>query len=566
MQLDQNISLKKSNYKCFGKEYQGYETIKPINLLIGKNNAGKSSLLDLIQFVTSKDYEIKSHQYNGGDQPKIRISKLVEDEEISKVFRQNTSGGRIPGNHYKFGKKFEECRLTYNYSSDEKNKFIDLDHEEATNNFSDHLQRLADVAGNPFKNKIFQKLSSERDIIQEPDNPSELELKPNGEGATNIIQNFLNLASLESNYVSKDLLNGLNEIFSPDTFFTDILCQKLSDNNWEIFLEEKDKGRIHLSESGSGLKTIILTLINLILIPSLEKKKLQKYLFCFEELENNLHPSLLRNLLIYIRDTATKNECNFFITTHSNVIIDLFSKDENAQIIHVAKEKNTSVARAVKSYQDNANVLDDLDVRASDLLQANSIIWVEGPSDRIYLNKWIHLISKNKLIEGNHYQIVFYGGRLLSHLTFENSEANISNLIELLTVNRNAAILIDSDKTSRQKPLNSTKKRIIKEIKDKNGFVWVTKGKEIENYIPSSVLNKLFDFTLEHSIKKYDKFDEYLDYHKSGLGKKFLRNKTEFAHKISENFDVNDIPKQFDLKEKVLSLFNFISKVNKRNT
>jgi ATPase involved in DNA repair len=45
-----DISIKVKNYKCFGENPQGFDTIKPINVLIGRNNSGKSSLLDLIDY------------------------------------------------------------------------------------------------------------------------------------------------------------------------------------------------------------------------------------------------------------------------------------------------------------------------------------------------------------------------------------------------------------------------------------------------------------------------------------------------------------------------------------
>ena len=56
-------------------------------------------------------------------------------------------------------------------------------------------------------------------------------------------------------------------------------------------------------------------------------------------------------------------------------------------------------------------------------MQANSVIWVEGPTDRIYLNHWIQPVDP-ALKEGLHYSIMFYGGRLLSHLTANDPEVD----------------------------------------------------------------------------------------------------------------------------------------------
>ena len=40
------------NYKCFGEEGAGFEALYPINLIIGRNNSSKSSLLELVDYVT----------------------------------------------------------------------------------------------------------------------------------------------------------------------------------------------------------------------------------------------------------------------------------------------------------------------------------------------------------------------------------------------------------------------------------------------------------------------------------------------------------------------------------
>lgn len=131
--------------------------------------------------------------------------------------------------------------------------------------------------------------------------------------------------------------------------------------------------------------------------PDIDNRPLSTYLFAFEELENNLHPALLRRLLMHLRQVAVTSGCIVVLTTHSSTVIDMFSGDDRAQLLHVTHDGTSSHVGAVEDYGRAAGVLDDLDVRASDLLQSNGVIWVEGPSDRIYLNHWISLWSQGQL-------------------------------------------------------------------------------------------------------------------------------------------------------------------------
>ena len=61
--------------------------------------------------------------------------------------------------------------------------------------------------------------------------------------------------------------------------------------------------------------------------------------FCFEELENNLHPAIQKRLFRFLRDVVRNEHCVMLITTHSHVVIDLFSNDEDAQLIHVSHDE-----------------------------------------------------------------------------------------------------------------------------------------------------------------------------------------------------------------------------------
>lgn len=46
-------SIKIKNYKCFMADngYQGFDDIKPINIIIGKNNSGESKLLEALRYI-----------------------------------------------------------------------------------------------------------------------------------------------------------------------------------------------------------------------------------------------------------------------------------------------------------------------------------------------------------------------------------------------------------------------------------------------------------------------------------------------------------------------------------
>jgi len=154
------------------------------------------------------------------------------------------------------------------------------------------------------------------------------------------------------------------------------LVQENGQQQWEVFLEEDDKGRISLTESGSGLKTILLILVSVLLIPKNTNNSLDNFIFGFEELENNLHPAIQRNLFSYLKNLALEQNTLFFITTHSNVVIDMFSNISEAQIVHIKHDGEVAQCSKVQAYIHKADVLDDLDIRASDLLQSNGIVWL----------------------------------------------------------------------------------------------------------------------------------------------------------------------------------------------
>ena len=80
-----DISIKVKSYKCFRNEEQGFEKIYPINIIIGKNNSGKSSLIDLIKYLTSPATGVmKIPPEEGWYIIKFNITENVVEEAIAK--------------------------------------------------------------------------------------------------------------------------------------------------------------------------------------------------------------------------------------------------------------------------------------------------------------------------------------------------------------------------------------------------------------------------------------------------------------------------------------------------
>ena len=409
--------------------------------------------------------------------------------------------------------------------------------------------------------KITKRIYAERNILPEKDS-NKIQVDGHGSGACNIINKFINKNSLDSSKVQVELLNKLNEIMDDEYKFSNIVVQTIEDKDnlvWEIFLDEENKGRIALSQSGSGLKTIILLLIFTILIPTYEKKNLKDYIFILEELENNLHPSLQRNVIKYIESLAN-NGAIFFITTHSNIFIDSYSNSNNVNLYHLFKTDNQINLIKVEYFLDRNSILNDVGFKASDILQANGVIWVEGPSDRIYINKWINLWSNGTLKEGKDYQCVFYGGRLLSHLTL--SDVEVEELINLLKVNRNSIILIDSDKKSEHTRINNTKSRIKSECQYNNIMCWITNGREIENYVSIDIISKSLNFNVDISFSKYDDIKDILNSLEENLGNKFESDKVKFAKIFTENMNIDNCKSTLDLDSNMKKVIKIISDWN----
>ena len=242
---------------------------------------------------------------------------------------------------------------------------------------------------------------------------------------------------------------------------------------------------------------------------------------------------------------------------------------ENNGRIHVTHNGKRASAKTIESFIGKNEVLNDLGIRASDLLQANGIVWLEGPSDRVYFNKWIEIFSNGELQEHRHYECVFYGGSLLSHHGVDETDTVNADFVNILKINRNFILIADSDKTSATSRLKPRLKQIVEMSKDivPKQNVWITKVKEIENYIPVESSRRLFGKDNLEPIKQHEIFHSETKecYWKHSPKKTF--DKVKFASEVIATYpkDRDEAMKwlnQYDLNDKMVSFCKIIRSWN----
>lgn len=210
-------------------------------------------------------------------------------------------------------------------------------------------------------------------------------------------------------------------------------------------------------------------------------------LILLDEPDRHLHPSLQRALLELIAVEREERGAQIILATHSSVLVNPELCERVGASVLVAARGRCELLT------DARRVLDDLGVTSGDLVQANGVIWVEGPSDRIYIKRWLELYARAQRlpppIERVHYAFVSYGGSLLKHVGLDNKAPD---RIDLRTINRNFAVVIDRDLSELPDGrLAGDKGRLLVEAESLSAYqaIWITQDYTVESYLPADWLS-----------------------------------------------------------------------------
>ncbi len=583
-----------SGYRSVGDELVLIAPLNKINLIIGQNNSGKSNIINFLKHGLPNAVA----QITNATNPSRNFSEI--DKHISGEPTRHRITFPIPLTIEHFKKNFytiQECEVKKVYALWLKlltsEQFTHLDthafvtYEAADLNFSYELHKPVELnrimernewnilwkllLAKPFdsNNDLSQWITEILFTLANKHVPLLKEIPPIE--IIPAIRKIGEAGSVSDDFSGLGIIDRLAQLQNPDNDqskklkFEAINCflREVLDKEkvWIEIPYSRDKINVYmdgkvlpLSSLGTGIHEVIILASAATL--------LENSILCVEEPELHLHPLLQRKLIQYLASNKTSNQ--YIFTTHSAHLLDT----EDTEIFHVRNIDGKTTVEAISSTKDKSRICHDLGYKASDILQANCLIWVEGPSDRIYLKFWLESVDET-LVKGIHYSIMFFGGRLFSHITANDNEdmkRELNDFISVRNLNRHSCIFFDSDKDKFDAEINETKKRLKEEFDEGEGFAWVTAGRETENYVNPDHIEECVKEVHSSAlgIISKDKWANTLKYKSSNheKGKKIpTANKVEVARRYVANNYAADLS-VYDLKQQIEKLRTFIYKAN----
>jgi len=300
-------------------------------------------------------------------------------------------------------------------------------------------------------------------------------------------------------------------------------------NNDVVHIRIGDNDERPIYDLGDGMQSLIICTYPIV------TESERGSLFFLEEPDLCMHPSLQRTFLEVLKTYHRKMGHQFFITTHSNHLLDLLEDNELVSIFSFSEIAAKTLAPPDSSQPDSTNnsqsskpkpsfrirpsnlgdrqTLLELGVRPSATYLANATIWVEGVSDSAYLRAYMEAFIHYLKIRGNdwgkngingkslaqrleeykedrHYAFVEYSGANLTHFSFEDrdrdegqGQATSSRVTNVPYLCSKAIVIADGDITDSNK--GDRWNRFVNQLDER--FIGLP-CKEIENLIPDGLM------------------------------------------------------------------------------
>ncbi len=499
-------NIKLNNFKCFQGEYicnfcipDGKTLGSGLNVFVGENNSGKSSLMEAIYFVRNKGKkDVKCIESSEGDEFYIEQTFVGDIENVVNNFVQDNKKETFKRRIYEENNE-KLFTVKRNFEDDEEIKkilFLNKDTGEYKNEsgIDGPFQSFFQISNiwaktNPEKESKFGSSTVCGNLLSDISEKFKIDHEEQYKKFLQIFTETFNdeKSGLQAdlNQVASETEIILNEQFGqaklrfrfenpePDILFSNI----------KIFV--KDSGpETELSEKGHGMqRAVILSLLQVYakriteIIDTDGNKKLKPHFLFIDEPEMGLHPQAQKKLFEALRVISKTHQV--FISTHSEnfIPVDLISN-----IFKFNKEKTSGKITIF----DGKNLTLDLKVNRKFFMHHHKLfftdkaIFVEGVDDfelyPVYLEK-----TKPHLKKDLHF-IGGCGNYLIFRELCDGFGIKSSFIFDLDVINKNSTLF---DKYS--------------EIKEKITLL----GKELLSGVPKNQRSEnLFDISLSSEEKK----------------------------------------------------------------
>lgn len=512
-----------------------------MNILIGDNESGKSTILEAIDIVLNKKYA-NYDKY---------IVKEILNKKIVETFEENKSFSILPKVEiYLFLNLDKTCDIDYEFKGEIKIdnvKYEDYGIKftcQFNDDFRDDLMSAIlegkipydyyDMTWETFQGKPYNSLRKPIKYLSIDNSKVDISNTYNYYNRNLYYNKYDNLERLK---ISNDFRSEINGILEK------VGANKLNDNsefgidNRKVILENiltVLENKISLDNKGKGRENLIKTEI------ALNKSTDKLNIISIEEPENHLSHINLRRMLENIKNVNNDdNPTQIIVTTHNSLIVNTLNL---SNVIWISDRKakslksinNTSEGKnAIKFFEkaDNLNLLQ--------FILSPKVILVEGPTEYLILQKAYREIVDDLKKEQNK-------GQEIQNIENEGIEiislggVGYNNYLEIAkTLNKKVAILTDNDFIT-----NENKLADISQFNEENDGIGVkifTDGDK-NNWTWEVSLYNLNKELLESKIplqkgSKYSyKCNNGIEY--TGCLGKMLNQKTDIAYLLSTETDI----------------------------
>lgn len=413
-------------------EHFDIEFDKNINIIIGENEAGKSTILEAINICLNQLYR---------NSDKSIIKDLLNINNV-KVFEKNPSIETLPK---------IQIEIEFNLDDDSKNNFLfyGMHNKEEKEKYG---IRYTCELNKEFEQEAFEFIKegkvpyeyyemkwttfqgSSFNVLKQPINYLTIDNSITTQYNT---YNYYNKSIFRSKYNGTKMIKAKNDFrISIEDIFSNLNLENISET--QQFVVDTKKvilenivaildNDILLENKGKGMENLLKTQI------ALDKAKSKLDVISIEEPENHLSHTNLRRMLKNIENY--KEDKQIIITTHSNLIV---SGLNIKNIIWINKDKSQKLKDIDKDIaeffirSDNNNLLQ--------FLLAKKVILVEGATEYILIPKIFEKIFNEK-VEENDIDVISCNG--VTYKNFIHIAKLMNKKVSVITDNDNSQEKID---------------------------------------------------------------------------------------------------------------------------